>query len=462
MSRYNICRFFTAAFLVFWVLSVWADSNKDYLAAMDQIAKKKYSNGVKTYYKFLLKTDPVSSIPSRRKDLAPAFAFFKKACQQNPSDFNSKLFLSIIYRIIQNWQFAQSSLGEIQSRYPSSPLLQFLKGEYLLGNDLVDEAIAAFQKLKLLPRSATLAAFTDHLLKRRGIDKTTSIRRAALLKRANRHLDLMETDKAEAAFRLLIREFPQVAEGYRALIDLLVELNRLDDAEQVLVEFKSLTGMKERIPLQEARLRYFQKRFQDVVNILTPIETSDKSNDYILFFLAESAFQTGDFHRSATIFSKLFTRDPENIGFLLRKTASLEGEGNPASAAEILGIEVERRPDAPLVRMELAGLLERMSRLEEAKKEYQILLDQKSPFQAEAKERLESVIARLIEEEKQRLTRSFAEQKAGRGHIETSSATATIFSLPEKTESVEANSGNFDKMAHQQGDLAKRLARLSD
>lgn len=462
MNMYYIHKIFAVALILCFTTAFAAGYENDYVAAMDQIARKEYSEGVKTYYKFLLKVNPTLSIWTRKRDLSSAYAHFKNVSAANPSDSNAKLFLSLVFRIIENWRHAQASLEEIQKRHPSSCVLLFIKGEIFLGMDQIDKAIGVFQKLRMVPRASKLVILADLLMKRRGIDKSASVRRAALLKRAYRHLDLLENVQAEAAFRLLIREFPEEVEGYRALIDLLVEERRFDHAERVLDTFRNVAGAKAQIPLQEARFRYFQGRFQEVVDILLPLEEREQTNDYFVFFLAESCFNIGKFAKSAVLFHRLSKNDPENLGFRLREAASLEGMGNQTLAVETMKRELYRRSDSALLRMELGCLLERMNRLDEAKAEYQILADSESPFQFEAKRKLDGLVVRLVEEEKQRLRRSFSEQHSGNGLVGSSSVPDAMVVAPEKNENSRENKNMIETISRQQSDLSKRLEQLSD
>lgn len=432
------------------------------MAAMNHFARREYAEGIKTYYKFFLKANPAMSIPSRQKDLLSAFVYFKKCFVANPLGGNAKLYLSIVYRITENWRYAETSLEEILKRHPSSFIPRFLKGELYLAMDRIKEAKTEFQKLRENPHAAKLVILADILLKRRGVGTSGAVRRAALLQRAYHHLDLMENSKAEAAFRLVIHEFPDEVEGYRALIDLLVGMGRLDDADRIFNALRNVVGMKGCMPLQEARLRYFQKRFQDVVAILTPLEEREQANDYFAFFLAESCFNIGKFDKSAVLFHRLARNDPENLGFILREAASFEGMGNRALAAEVLKREMNRHSDSGLVKMELGSLLERMNRLEDAKTEYQIVADSDSPFRFEARSKLENLVAKLVEEEKQRLVRRLADKKREIDPVGTVRKIAPVAGSPEYDKKTSQEVKLFQSVVRQQQALSKRLEWLSD
>lgn len=462
MSRCCLCVLMISILTVAFSEAFAAGFGSDYMVSMEHFARREYPEGIKAYYKFFLRSNPAMSISSRQKNLLSAFAYFKKCCVANPSDSNAKLYLSIVYRLIENWRYAESSLEKILSRHPSLFVAQFIKGELFLAMNRIDEAKNEFQKLRGNPRAAKLVVLADILMKRRGIGTNTAVRRAALLRRAYRHLDFMENSKAEAAFRQVIREFPDEVEGYRALIDLLVAMGRLDDADQMFAALRNVVGKQVCIPLQEARLRYFQKRFQDVVTILTPLEEREQTNDYFVFFLAESCFNIGKFDKSAVLFHRLARNDPENLGFILREAASFEGMGNRALAAEVLKRELNRHSDSGLVRMELGSLWERMNRIEDAKAEFQIVAGSDSPFRLEAGSKLKHLVAKLVEEEKQRLSRLLVEKTRERNPVATAREIAPAFGSQgcDKTASQEVKL--FQSIVRQQQDLTKRLNRLSD
>lgn len=375
--------------------SVSGQEDQMYMKALSLINEKQYADGIKTYYKYLLKYDPVSSIDSRRNDIAPAIDYVENEARKEISDSVYKLLKAIISRILHQIPEAQDILDGIRKNHPNSPFLEFLKGEFHLSNDQTEEAVLAFMKLKTMPRASGLSSIAEIIMKRHGIDSDAVARKAALLRRAFRHIDLFEREQGEIILRQTIREFPGDVEASSALIDLLIEMERLDDAQKVMDDLKETSSPASVRHSQEARLRFYQGKYQEVPEILAPVE--DNLDELCVFILAESYFQLGQFVDAMPLYKKLLDSDPLNTGFLLRETACIEAMGNIASAAELLEMRTEAQDDSSALIMERAALLERLNRQDEAMREYRKVAASPGPLQDEAKVRIEIIMQWITE-----------------------------------------------------------------
>ncbi|MFZ2961206.1 MAG: hypothetical protein WA705_30365 [Candidatus Ozemobacteraceae bacterium] len=460
MSRFNKMGLFLVLYSAFFTAAAIGQSENIYQDAMNQISAKQFSKGVTTYYKFLLKSDPLSSLESRKKDLASPLEYFRSLCQGNPKGDQPKFFLTLINRIIQNWSTAQTLLDEMRKAHPASLLLRFLDVEFLLGQDFIREALDRFQELGKNPNATKFVTLADFLLKRRGISSDSVIKRIGQLRKAFRHQDLMEWEDAEKTFRQVIHDNPKDREAYGGLLELLVLTKHFEEAQKVLLECKAAVGNAAVTPFQEARILYFLRRFREVITLLSPLIGKENVNEYGVFLLAESEFQTEKFRESCILFETLHANDPDNLGFLLRATACYERLGSPASAAEMLFEEVIRRPEEAILHMELACLYERMGKNADALDEFQRIADLSGPLQMEAEERLTSLSAKIAEEKKRERLQA-SDQVSARVQENLADNTSSRQQLseekPERTEE-----SMFEKFVHQQNETTDRLEHLSN
>ncbi len=455
----------------------FCQSDASYREALRQLREKRYSQGLKAYYKFLLICDPLFGVQTRRNDLAPVIDFLDKSLEERvsdtprnmtssvtfsgdsrgspgprPGDPSWRLLKVILERILLEWPEAECGLDTLIRAHPGNPFLEFLRGEFFLAQDRIEEAVTAFRKLEGNPRATSLIKIAKALMTRRGIDSDAVARRAGLMRMALRHIDLLERVEGEKILLVLLREFPRDIDASRTLVDLLLEMNRLGDAKNALDHLKTIAGPAAVPPFQEARLLFHMGKYAEVVEILSAEE--ETLEEYSIFFLAESMFQTGDFAGSLFRFGKLLENDPQNTGFLLRQAACHEALGQVADAAELLSKFSAAQPDSAILLIEQAGFLERLGRREEALEKFHAASAIAGPLQVEAQERYQQ-LSSVIEEEKR-----VEAEIAARSERQPPNEPVPEISPP--PDSPQDRKASFDRLANRQAELGKRLKRLYD
>ncbi|OQA11121.1 MAG: tetratricopeptide repeat protein [bacterium ADurb.Bin374] len=356
----------------FLSLSLFASDERpicSYFEALTLFQQEKFEEGLKKYYKYLLFSDPILSVESRKADLQEAKAYFDAQHRRSPQDPRIRLCLSLYDRIILDWPPACKRLGELLARFQRSAMLYFFKGEYLLAQAKNDEAHTAFQKLQTA-NGKKLLAFAEFLQKQHGVTADKSERKAVLLRKGLRHLDLFETEDAVRVLRLVMKEFPEEPRAPHELMDLLIRENRLREAEEVLAAWRKRDPDGKQLYFPEARLRFKQERYSEVLKILAPVLSADPGNAYVQFMVAESAFMNGEYGKALELLPALQEADQENIGLLFRRTAALEMTDNAPGAVTLLQEKLEKNPYNIPFNIELGGIYERMGDLQKARSAY--------------------------------------------------------------------------------------------
>ncbi|MDD3063176.1 MAG: tetratricopeptide repeat protein [Massilibacteroides sp.] len=340
-----------------------------YFEALNLFQQEKFEEGLKKYYKFLIFSDPVLSIESQKNDLKDAKAYFDNQIQLSENMPLAKLYISLYNRIIQNWEPAYNELDQLLSRYPDSNFLNFFKGEYLLAQGKDKEALLVFQKLKN-PKGKKMLILAEILQKKHGINIAPDERKQILLKKGLRHLDLFENEKAVKILLQVMSEYPEDPIAPHELVDFFVRENKLNEAEKILAEWRKKDANGKNLYLPEARLRFKQKRYSDVLKILIPIFSADPQNEYIQFLIAESYFMNGDYNKALELLSAINKADPENIGILFRITAALEMTNNVLKAIDILNENIKTTTYNIPIKLELGSIYERIGHYNNAERIY--------------------------------------------------------------------------------------------
>lgn len=420
-----------------------------YHIAMKCLHNGEYENGIIAYYKYLLHDDPMLSIESRRTDLEPAMEFLRCPVSEPQAKERRQLLKALIERILLNFSAAENHLNDLWRRHQSSLLLGFLRGEFFLAQDKLEQAVEAFESLKVSADSKPFTKMAEKLLEKKGHDPSEVTWRCNMLRRALRHIDLFERTEGEKLLRLILKEYPDDAEASRSLTELLIEMERYDEAMIVLEDQKSVLGPAGVPAHLEAWIHFNKGAFPPVVEILAPLE--EMLEEISLFHYAESLFQIGRLHDALPRYEILRANDPENTGFTMRVVACNEAMERFQSATDILISETSKFPSDQLLKIELAGIFERAGRYDDAIREYRAAIDVSGPFDDLAREELNLIFARQQEE---RIQQEIEGRSGGEFTItETDSGQLNTSSV-----SPDAN----ERLIRRQNDLTTRLRRLYD
>jgi len=292
---------------------------------------------------------------------------------------------------------AGKQLDEVRNRHPKSNLLTFVKGEYCFVVENIVEGTQFFMHLKETPAGKKLWDVASFLIKRNGLDPKSVERKAAMLKRAYRHIDLLERDQAEQVLKTIMKDFPDDQDSVRALADLYMEMKKFDQAQAIVSEWRGRQGRSPLTPLQEGRLLYSQGRYSDVIKCLEPLFKREPANEYAGMFLAESYFQTGNYQKAVGMYKCFFDADQANISIALRYVTSLECTGKATEAIQILDKASMKSPRDLLLQLELGGLLERQGKLVDASGYYRKVAFEAGPLQGVASQKLAAIYRKTLE-----------------------------------------------------------------
>jgi tetratricopeptide (TPR) repeat protein len=362
-----------------------------YRQALESLARRRFADGIKNYYKFVILHNPALSDEVRKADLAAARDFLQGFLRRQPQDKKAQFFLSLVERLQLRWESANAMVERLHGQHPRSYLLTFVRGEFLLAQDRFDEGLARIAKVREIPQGARMLPLVEFLEKRFGDRQQPENRREILLQQAIRHIDLLERPAAWRVLEQARREFPDDLEAVRLMVDLALETGDLDRAEKTLQEWARQNQRPALTPVQESRLRYAQHRFADVIKILTPVAEREPGNEFVLQLLAESHFQMGDRDRAAGLFERLLTSQPKNLGVLLRLCLCLEMQGKRPAARAHLARTLENDPGNEMVRMEMASLYERARDYDEALIVYQQVVRINGPLAETAARKVEEL-----------------------------------------------------------------------
>ncbi|MFZ2957197.1 MAG: tetratricopeptide repeat protein [Candidatus Ozemobacteraceae bacterium] len=369
-----------------------AKKNQDiYFKALQEFESGSDLKGVQLYYRFILVSDLPLSKAVRVNDLRKAMGHLEAdRASGKKVDNKTSLALVLTDRIIERFDQAGKRLDTLRDTYPNSVLLAFIKGELLLTQGEESLAQSVFGTMPPLPNSRVFLALADSILERRGRGKKSdpAVRRGFLMKMAFRNWDAMDFDGAQKVFRSIMSEFPDDREAPQSLVDLLIQTGKADEAMKIVDEWKKAKSESLIAPLPLARINYSLGRFEEVLLLLTPLQKGDPQDMNVKLLMAEALFQTGQIASAAPLFEDLVKADPGNQGFLLRSIACLEPIGRAEDALPPLEAYVKKNQNDFFLRFELASLLMRMGKLEEANFHFTPMNEDGNPFHERAKEQI--------------------------------------------------------------------------
>jgi len=357
----------------FLSLSLLASDEKpicSYFEALTLFQQEKFEEGLKKYYKYLLLCEPILSIESRKADLQEAKTYLENQYRLSPNNSQVRLYLSLYDRIVQDWTSACKRIDDLLRKFQKASTLYFFKGEYLLAQSKTDEASKAFEKLKNDTGKKKLWLLAKLLQKHHGLNAGTEERKNALLQKGLRHLDLFENEEAVKVLQQVMSEFPDDPRAPHELMDFFIRENRLHDAEMVLVTWRKRDPDGRELYFPEARLKFKQERYPEVLKILTPLLSADPNNIYVRFMIAESSFMSENYEKALEFLPSLQESDPNNIGLLFRRTASLEMTNNASEAVALLSGALKQYPRNDHINLELGSVYERMGDYQNARTSY--------------------------------------------------------------------------------------------
>ncbi len=361
-----------------------------YFNALQAIAERNFLKGVQQYYRFILTENLPLSMAIRTQDLTAAMAFFKKELADPAKADKAHLAIVLVDRILDRYDRAEKRLDFLREKYPKSVLLAFIKGELLLSRGERNLAIRVFGSLSRLPKPRSFPALAEYIMQRRGQGPKpdTITRRNFLMSIAYRHWDEMDFDGAKRVFRSIMEEFPDHPDAPRALIDLLIQMDKAEEAVQIVDGWAGTASEPLIAPLPLARIRYSQGRFDEVVTLLTPLREADSQDMYLKLLMAESLYQTNNLASAASLFDELSAADTRNQGFLQRYVACCDVLGRGQDALPRLEAYVAENANDSMMRFELAMHLVRAERLEEARLNFLALKEYGNPYRKEALEQI--------------------------------------------------------------------------
>ncbi|NLI79822.1 MAG: tetratricopeptide repeat protein [Candidatus Riflebacteria bacterium] len=384
-----------------------------YREARNLLKSGQFGAGVKAYYRFLVRSDRLLSLAVRHQDLAKAREALSLALKNAPQDDKAALLLALVERILAQWDAAWERLDRLGRKFPQSALLTFLRGEFALSRTRGsgNEAQGWFAALKDQPAGVRWAGLAQELLRWYGVGEPPDpgLRKERLLRQAFRHFDLLERAEARQLFELICREFPDDPVAFQALAEQAMEAGQPAEAGRLLDDWRARRATSLLPPLAEARIRFAQGRYRDVVTLLGPVLQREPADEYVKRLLAEGLFQVEDWRPALPLFRELRGADPANPALLQRLAVCLESLGEAEEALQVLQEAVASYPAELFYQGEVARLQERLGRIEEAGKAYSALASTTTgPFQAfmaeKAAEMAAVLDARAREAERQRET----------------------------------------------------------
>ncbi|MBP7634107.1 tetratricopeptide repeat protein, partial [Candidatus Ozemobacteraceae bacterium] len=264
-----------------------------YFQALQTLEAENHLKGVQLYYRFVILGGIPVSKAVRARDLARAMGYFKKEIAEGRNSNRNALGILLIDRIIERYDRAERRLDLLREKHSSSVLLAFLRGELALSRGDETLAMRIFGTMRHLPNPRGFPALADYLLEQRGRGKTIdpAARRKFFMKLAYRRWDESDFDGAASVFRALMKEYPQDPEAPRALIDLLLQQDKTDEAVKILDGWKGVADEPLIPPLPLARIRYSQGQYEDALTLLGPLQEADPQDPYLRLLLAESLYQ---------------------------------------------------------------------------------------------------------------------------------------------------------------------------
>ncbi len=405
--------------VVFFSSPLWASEKEIsiYWSALDQLGKENFSVGVKKYYKFIITSEPLLSVPCRKMDLSKASRYFSDKLKQNPEDPKSVFSMGLISRILHQWPEAEEKIDKLRKKAPSSALLIFIRGEFYLQRRLEEEAKKAFAALAKNPLAKNFFFLAKMLLARSGIgeDSKSEDRKKSLLRIAFRHFDLMEYSQAEEILLQVRKEYPEDQESPKVLMQMYMERQKFKEADRILEEWARNHQKSLITPVQEARLRYFQQKYDKVVPLLKKISFDDPANECLRLMYAESLFVTKAYSEAIPHFQKLKEKDPDDPGLFNRLVTCLEQTGKTGETLEEYRKYIETHPKEIVFTLEYIAWLERTNELDKAEEQLKKITDTESPYK-------EYIAGKLEDLQEYRLKKEEAKVEAAKEKIEVSTA----------------------------------------
>ncbi|MFZ2961013.1 MAG: tetratricopeptide repeat protein [Candidatus Ozemobacteraceae bacterium] len=361
-----------------------------YFQALQDIENGNFLKGVQLYYRFLLVGDLALSKAVRAHDLDKAISHFEAELAGKKQVDKASLAIVLIDRILERLDIADKRLNALREKFPSSALLVFIKGELLLTMGQQNQAMQIFETMNRLPNPRGFPALVDDLLLHRGVGKTPDpvVRREFLLRIAYRRWDEMDFDGAIKMFRNVMNEFPEEPEAPRALVDLLIQIEKPDEAVQIVDAWPGSSTEPLIAPLPLARIRYSQERFEEVVGLIRPLLQTDPQDMYLRLMMAESLFQIGQYTAAASLYEELSRADRKNLGFLQRSIVCLDAADRVADVLPRLEAYVKENPKDLTMRVELASILLRLKKFDDACVQYYSLCEVENPYRELAFEKI--------------------------------------------------------------------------
>lgn len=396
--------------------AVQAKTGNTYFAALQALAERSFLKGVQQYYRFVLTDNLPLSAAIRTQDLTAAMAFFKAELADPAKADKAHLAIVLIDRILERYDRAEKRLDLLREKYPGSVLLAFVKGELLLSRGERNLAIRVFGSMSRLPKPRSFPALAEYIMQRRGQGQQPDpvARRKFLMSIAYRHWDEMDFEGAKRVFRSIMDEFPDSPDAPRALIDLLIQMDKPEEAVQIVDGWKGTASESLIAPLPLARIRYSQGRFDEVVSLLTPLREAEPQDMYLKLLMAESLYQTNRLASATALFDELSAADTRNQGFLQRFVACCQATGRGQEALPRLEAYVAENPNDSMMRFELATQLMRAERLEEARLNFLPLKEYGNPYRKEALDQITLIdrinYERLMNSQNSSGTESVSEQ----------------------------------------------------
>lgn len=354
-------------FLLFSGVSLFAaETGGLYRSAMEHFTRAEFPKGVEKYYKFLISTSSLLQGESMKKDLRPARAYFVDLGKKEPRNPKPFFYLGLIYRMVNMMPPANRLIDRVLQQVPDSPLLTFVKGEFLFWQENPKEGWEFFSKLKNLPKGKNFLPLATLIQEHYGFDGDAKVRRDSKLREVYRYLDLFERKPAERLLVGLRKEFPEDLDVAKTLVNLYLELNRPKEAGKILGEMKGQYPENSDLDILTARACFQKCDYLGASIAGKSVLKKDPGNDYIRSLVAEAQFLTGNFSEAGLLFQEFMEKDPNNPGFIMRRKECFEGENKLPEAIKFLEEIVEQRPKNCLLKMSLAELYEKKNEFHSA------------------------------------------------------------------------------------------------
>jgi Flp pilus assembly protein TadD len=163
------------------------------------------------------------------------------------------------------------------------------------------------------------------------------------------------------------RALPSSFEIAMDLGDLAFRARDLEEAEEAFARAHAISPEDDRAAYNLATVLLARGRHSEAIEILRPLAEGREPHDAVVFNLAEAYRATGALESARDLLESLVSRRPSFEGASFALGLTLEGLGDLAGAERAYRSAVEQKSDDLASLLNLASVLERLGRVDEAR-----------------------------------------------------------------------------------------------